>query len=71
MIIINQLPKEIPVECEYVKCPICKKGRLCDRAKTTNHIRVISSCTVIDPLMSGIILKCPACAQKFSINISS
>ncbi len=53
---------------DYVKCPICNSGRLCDKPVAEKVTVVAANDSVRDN--NGIILKCPKCKQKVIINIS-
>ena len=68
MLLIQQVSEKIN-SCDYVRCPSCKSGRLCDKTLGV-QIRAVpitdSSLNKDDP---GIILKCPKCGKKFEIQI--
>lgn len=71
MLLIQQVCEKNNIESDYVKCPSCKRGRLCDKA-----VGVKISATAIesdhnDWTSARLILKCPKCGNKFIIHISS
>lgn len=68
MLLIQQVSEKFN-SCDYVRCPSCKSGRLCDKTLGV-QIRAVpitdSSLNKDDP---GIILKCPKCGKKFEIRL--
>lgn len=66
MLVIEQLPENSDFESNYVRCPVCKKGRLCDKP-AGDKIAVAIKVTVPVKKHSRIILKCPKCSQKFLV----
>ena len=64
---ITQLHEDTAIDSDFVRCPICKRGRLCDKT-VGDKVRTLwiqdVTCFRQD---SGIILKCPKCAGKFII----
>lgn len=55
------------VNSEFVKCPSCGRGRLCDKIQ---GVKIISCDLTMSNLnCSRIIVKCPKCSKKFSICI--
>lgn len=65
MLIIQQVSEKSTVISDYVRCPSCKTGRLCDKPAGTRIRAVPLDDTLIDG--TGIILKCPKCAKKFTL----
>ncbi len=70
MLLIEQVSEKNEIKSDYVKCPTCKRGRLCDKA-----IGDKVSVTAIDTDHSNwtstkIILKCPKCSNRFYLHIT-
>ena len=70
MLLIEQVCEKNEIKSDFVKCPSCKRGRLCDKP-----IGVKVSATAIKSdhsswTSTSIILKCPKCGQKFILHIS-
>ena len=61
---------EKTIKSDYVKCPSCKTGRLCDKPSGIK----IRAVPIDDTSINGenkIILKCPKCASKFVIQLNN
>lgn len=70
MLLIEQVCEKSNIKSDFVKCPSCKRGRLCDKpvgAKVSTNIANFDHNNVTDP---QIIIKCPKCGQKFIIHLS-
>lgn len=70
MLLIEQVCENSEIKSDYVKCPSCKRGRLCDKP-----IGVKVSATAVkfdynNRTGTQIILKCPKCGQKFIVHLS-
>lgn len=65
MLLLQPVSENSAFKSEYVKCPSCKRGRLCDKPSKEN----VTSKMVLSNQQCGtsscIILKCPKCGQKF------
>lgn len=70
MLLVEQISEKNSMLSNYVRCPLCKRGRLCDKP---THIKVK---TIVGRLIrdskenASIIVKCPSCGQKFNIHFS-
>ena len=70
MLIVERIGESKKMCSDMVKCPLCKRGRLCDKP---NHIKVK---TIVGRLIRNsketvsVIVKCPSCGQKFNIYLS-
>ncbi|MCH5273425.1 MAG: hypothetical protein J1E35_07105 [Lachnospiraceae bacterium] len=69
MLVIEQFHENPDTQSDYVRCPACKKGRLCDKP-AGDKAAVAIKVTVPVKKNSRIILKCPKCSQKFLIYLS-
>ena len=70
MIFIQQVYEDVDIKSEYVRCPSCKRGRLCDKPKGDIATVIALKTDHQDKTGSKIILKCPKCSQKFLIHFS-
>ncbi len=50
---------------EYLRCPVCGRGRLCDRPSVEEVVVARDGASSLR--LPHIILKCPKCASKISI----
>lgn len=70
MLFIEQICEDANLKSEYLKCPSCKRGRLCDKP-VGEKATVLALRTGKERQASNrIILKCPKCSQKFLIHFS-
>lgn len=70
MLIIEQIYEPKNVRSDFVKCPACKRGRLCDKPVGDQVMAIAISESPSSGKGNRIILKCPSCARKFIITIS-
>lgn len=72
MLLIRQLYYPQRLKSDYVLCPACKHGRLCDKPQGENIAGLsLSGNTETPGSFHGLILKCPRCAQRFIISIEN
>lgn len=72
MLLIRQLYYPQRLKSDYVLCPACKRGRLCDKLQGENiAVLSLSGNTEVPGSFHGLILKCPRCAQRFIISIEN
>lgn len=69
MLLIEQIYEPNNMKSDYVKCPVCKRGRLCDKPVGDRVMAIAVSGNAEAQSGARIILKCPKCAQKFLITI--
>ena len=62
-------PTDIPID--YVKCPSCKSGRLCDKPAGEKVMTIAIRGKVAKNTTHRIILKCPRCGKKFLVSFPS
>lgn len=55
----------------HVRCPCCKTGRICDKPSGTRIKDVPQRDTPINGNEPTVILKCPKCGKKFSIQLNN
>ena len=69
MLLIEQISDKSAMLSNYVKCPLCKRGRLCDKP-TNIKVKNIVGRLIRDPKEAAcVIVKCPSCGQKFNIHL--
>ena len=72
MLLIQQLYYPQRLKSEYVICPACKHGRLCDKPQGEKiAVLSLSGNTEAPGSFHGLILECPRCAQRFIISIEN
>ena len=70
MIWIKQLYIDEDLHCNFVRCPGCGKGRLCDKAANEKAITLsLQSDKHISKSKASIILKCPKCSARFLVSL--
>lgn len=69
MLIIEQIYESSDIKSDFVRCPSCKKGRLCDKPAGERATVIALKPDHIGRTSSKIILKCPKCGQKFMIHL--
>lgn len=70
MLWIEQIHEDSDLDSDYVRCPSCKKGRLCDKPVGDKVIAIAIRDTTPSNKSSRIILKCPKCSGKFLVHLS-
>ena len=69
LLFIEKIPETIIVKSEYVKCPVCRGGRLFDKPAGDKAVVIVVHSTTNEQLSQRMIIKCPKCSQKFLISI--
>ena len=69
MLLIEQIYETNGLKSDYVKCPVCKQGRLCDKPMGDKVMVIAVSEGTGHQTGNRIILKCSKCAQRFFITI--
>ena len=69
MLIIEQIYEASDIKSDYVRCPSCKTGRLCDKPVGEPATVIALKPDHVGRTRSRIILKCPKCGQKFMIHL--
>ncbi len=70
MLWIEKIHEDSSMDSDYVRCPSCKKGRLCDKPVGDKVIAISIRNTTLSNKSNRIILKCPKCSGKFLIHLS-
>ena len=70
MLLIEQIFEQDTIPCDFVKCPACKRGRLCDRPVGEKAMAIAIAGDASIKKSNRIILKCPKCSQKFLISFT-
>lgn len=70
MLLVNELYNEKTITSDYVRCPYCNKGRLCDKPV---DLKVLSKKTesTLDKTEVFVILKCHKCGRKSTVQFLS
>lgn len=69
MPIIEQIYESSDIKSDFVRCPSCKKGRLCDKPAGERATVIALKPDHIGRTSSKIILKCPKCGHRFMIHL--
>ena len=70
MLMIEQVHEDTDVLSDHVKCPTCKRGRLCDKPAGVRVTVLTLKAEALSKQNCRIILKCPKCSAKFLIYFS-
>ena len=70
MLLIEQIYEPNNIRSDYVRCPACKRGRLCDKPVGEKAMAIAIQGDTAKTRNSRIILKCPRCSQKFVISFT-
>lgn len=70
MLLIEQIYEPNNIKSDYVKCPACKRGRLCDKPIGDKVMAIAIHGDASKANRNRIILKCPKCSQKFIITFA-
>ena len=69
MLIIEQIYESSDIKSDYVRCPSCKKGRLCDKPAGERATVIALKPDHVGRTSSKIILKCLKCGHRFMIHL--
>lgn len=64
MLLIETVYEEDNLEIDYVKCPSCKRGRLCDKAAGEKATVIAVKPKSTKHSGNWIKLKCPKCSKE-------
>ena len=68
MILLQKIYIDEDVKSEFVKCPNCGRGRICDKAVGEKAAAIsVSPDTNLLKSKATLILKCPRCSSKFFV----
>lgn len=70
MLLIERIYEPDNFRCDYVKCPACNRGRLCDKPVGEKVMAIAIQSDATHERSNRIILKCPKCSQKFLISFT-
>lgn len=71
MLAVKQVTERWSLKRDSIICPVCKKGRLCDKP-ISEKVKVVPGREKLLPEPSDqIILKCPKCGAITAVYISS
>lgn len=63
MIHISKIEKEQYEEYDYIRCPKCGKGRLCDKPRGAK----VSLLHIDGKGLDHVVVKCPCCSSRYLI----
>ena len=69
MLLIERIYETNNLKIDYVRCPVCKQGRLCDKPVGDKVMVIAVSEGTGHQTGNRIILKCPKCGQRFIITM--
>jgi hypothetical protein len=70
LLFIEQVYNDLNIKSDYIRCPLCKHGRLCDKPIGEKAVAIQLNEGYREQDGDCIILKCPKCSQKFVIHFS-
>ena len=70
MLFIERVYEDADIKSEYVKCPSCGRGRLCDKPVGERATMIALKTDRQGQTGNRIILKCPKCSLKFIIHFT-
>lgn len=70
MLLIEQIYEPDNIPSDFVKCPACKRGRLCDKPVGEKVMPIAIQGSPTHQRGNRIFLKCPKCAQTFIISFT-
>lgn len=71
MLLIERVEERNNIKSDYVKCPVCGRGRLCDKPFKEKAKSITVASSPVNDISNKIILKCPKCSNKFFIQFSN
>lgn len=63
MIRICKLEKGADITYDYVRCPSCGKGRLCDKPRGTK----VAVLRIEGMVLDHVVIKCPKCSALYLV----
>lgn len=69
MLLLEQVCEKNEIKSDFVKCPICKRGRLCDKPIGDKVSNTAIESGRNNWTSTRLVLKCPTCGNKFNIHI--
>lgn len=65
MILIIKVEYEPSSQYDFVTCPICKRGRICDKPKGS-RVNILQT---DKKEMDHVVVKCPKCGSRYLISV--
>ena len=69
MLLVQIINEEERIKMDFLRCPVCKKGRLCDKSPS-EKVSVINENSFVSENKSNVIIKCPKCGHKIRMFLS-
>ena len=70
MLLIEYIFDPNTMKSDHVKCPACRRGRLCDKPIEEKAMTIAIQGNFLRKQNNGIILKCPKCSKQFLISFT-
>ena len=67
MIMISKIDDEDTAQYDFVTCPGCKKGRLCDKPRGEK----VSILQIYGDSLNHVVVKCPKCGSRYLVTASN
>ena len=71
MLLIEQIFESTNLKSDHIKCPSCKRGRLCDKPIGEKVTAIAIRGNAANYRGNRIILKSPKCGQKFILTFTN
>ena len=70
VLLIESIFEPNNMKSDHVKCPACKRGRLCDKPIGEKAMAIAIQGDSPRKRSNGVILKCPKCSKQFLISLT-
>lgn len=71
MLLIEQVENTTYAQGCFVKCPVCKTGRLFDKAKGVEVVTIPPYSKMFQRTTAQLYIKCPKCARRVGISFTN
>ncbi len=70
VLLIESFFEQNNMKSNHVKCPACKRSRLCDKPVGEKAMAIAVQGDSPQQRSNGVILKCPKCSKQFLISLT-